>query len=108
MYPSALGAVGKQIELGPADVAMVAAQAAVSGPAWAATRLLGLDPFAVARCLRLLCPAVETMAASAATLVEMGAPSISVLVGALPAYGAPLLEIGAERHARWEVQLFAS
>jgi urease accessory protein len=26
----------------------------------------------------------------------------------LPAHSAPLLEIGAENHAKWEVQLFAS
>ena len=51
MYPVVLGAVGQAIGLGLEEVALVAAQGSVSGPAWASTRLLGLDPFAVVRCL---------------------------------------------------------
>ena len=107
MYPVALGAIAKQIGLGPVDVALVAAQASVSGPSWAATRLFGLDPFAVGRCLARLTGEVETVATEAVTV----AASISAAGGTaagLPAYSAPLIEIGAEGHAGWEVRLFAS
>ena len=107
MYPVALGAVGEQIGLGPGDVALVAAQASVSGPAWAATRLLGLDPFAVGRCLARLAAGVETVATEAIALTASVAAAASAAPG-LPAYSAPLIEIGAEDHARWEVRLFAS
>jgi urease accessory protein len=85
-------------------VALVAAQASVSGPAWAATRLLGLDPFAVGRCLARLSRQVEGIAAGAAALVAGGGD----VTAKFPAHSAPLLEIGAENHAKWEVQLFAS
>jgi urease accessory protein len=83
-----------------AEVALVAAQASASGPAWAATRLLGLDPFAVGRCLAGMAGPIDAVAAEAVAATAGGAP--------LPAYSAPLTEIGAERHARWEVRLFAS
>jgi urease accessory protein len=107
MYPVALGAVGRSIGLGPDQVAIVAAQASVSGPGWAATRLLGLDPFAVASCLAELAPAVDKVAADAAAFgrTTLGMRDTLAL---LPAYAAPLLELGAENHARWEVRLFAS
>jgi urease accessory protein len=85
------------------EVALAAAQASVSGPAWAATRLLGVSPFDVGHCLARLSTDVETVAAVAAGLVASGD-----VVPRLPAYSAPLMEIGAEDHARWEVQLFAS
>ena len=52
MYAVVLGAVGKGIGLDLRHVALVAAQGSVTGPAWASTRLLGLDPFAV-RALRV-------------------------------------------------------
>ena len=106
MYPIALGAVGKSLGLGAEEVALVAAQGSVAGPAWAATRLLGLDPFEVGRCISTLAPAVEEVArvASAGARPAPGPAEISEL----PAYAAPLLEIGAEAHARWEVRLFAS
>jgi urease accessory protein len=100
MYPVALGMVGRHAGLPMAEVALVAAQASASGPAWAATRLLGLDPFAVGRCLAAMAGAVDAVAAGAVAATLGGAP--------LPAYSAPLTEIGAERHARWEVRLFAS
>ncbi len=104
MHPIALGAVGRHVGLGAEEVAVLAAQASVSGPAWAATRLLGLDPFAVGRCLARLSVQVAEIAAGAATMVAAG----GVVATRLPAYSAPLLEIGAEVHAGWEVRLFAS
>ncbi|HTT88267.1 MAG TPA: urease accessory UreF family protein [Acidimicrobiales bacterium] len=107
MYAIVLGAVGRAIGLGIAEVALVAAQVAVSGPAWASTRLLGTDPFAVMGCLAKLAPTIEEIAhhavAQARDAVAAGDKGAS-----LPACAAPLLEIGAERHACWEVRLFAS
>lgn len=92
MWPVALGAVALAAGLGAGDAALLAASASVTGPAWAATRLLGLDPFAVASVLGRLADQIEAVAAS------RGCPSAT----------APLLEIGAESHALWEVRLFAS
>jgi urease accessory protein len=127
MFPIALGAVGQGVGLGTLEVALIAAQSSVNGPAWAATKLLGVDPFAVVRCLSCLASAIEEVATVAGTcgypraswteapsrppevpnLSEVPA-SLSEAVGRLPALAAPLLEIGAENHARWEVRLFAS
>jgi urease accessory protein len=103
MYPVALGAVGRHAGLSLTEAALAAAQASVSGPAWAATRLLGVSPFAVGHCLARLSGAVETVASLASGLAAPGD-----VVPRLPAYSAPLMEIGAEDHARWEVRLFAS
>ena len=107
MYPVALGAVGKGVGLRAEELTLVAAQGAVSGPAWAATRLLGLDPFAIGRALIELAPAVEEVAAWAAGLAR-DVRNIRQVAAALPAHSAPLIEIGAENHAHREVRLFAS
>ena len=64
MWPVALGVVAAVAGLPASDAALAAAQASVAGPAWAATRLLGLDPFAVARCLADLAPAVDATASA--------------------------------------------
>lgn len=101
MWPVALGAVAAVVGLDDHDVALVAAHAAVGAPAWAATRLLGLDPFVVARCIADLSPAIDVVAGEAPSTVDAG-PS------AWPAGTAPLTDIGAEHHAAWEVRLFAS
>jgi urease accessory protein len=92
LWPIALGAAARAAGLTPADAALAAATGSITGPAWAATRLLGLNPLDVASALARLAPAVEEAAATRGR----------------PAYGAPLLEVGAEAHARWEVRLFAS
>jgi len=107
MYPVAMGAVAAAIGLGPAEAALVAAHSSVSGPAWAATRLLGLDPFAVGRCLAEMAPAIEQVAAAAAA-DGVRASGLGAGYAALPAFSAPLLDIGAEIHQQWEVRLFAS
>ncbi|HYN92795.1 MAG TPA: urease accessory protein UreF, partial [Pilimelia sp.] len=67
----------------------------------AAVRLLGLDPYAVHAVLARLAPATERVAAA-------GADAATRPVDDLPAAAAPLLDIGAEIHATWEVRLFAS
>ncbi|MFG1638921.1 urease accessory protein UreF [Amycolatopsis sp. NPDC049252] len=101
-HPIVLGALVGVAGGSPHDAAMAVAYLAVSGPASAAVRLLGLDPFAVnavvARLdLRSVC---ETAAAVA------GDDPAS-----LPSPGSPGLDLFAEAHARHhqeEVRLFAS
>jgi urease accessory protein len=100
-HPVALGALAAAAGLGPLEAAVAAAHGTVSGPASAAVRLLGLDPYAVHALLAGLAPEIDRIAADAAG-------RISDPVDALPAAGAPLLDIGAELHATWEVRLFAS
>jgi urease accessory protein len=95
----ALGVVARWAGLAPADAAIVAASGAVTGPASAAVRLLGLDPYAVQAVLAHLAADCDATAARATALAAEGN---------LPAATAPLLDLGAERHARWEVRLFAS
>jgi urease accessory protein len=100
-YPVALGIVAAAAGLRPADAALVAGYTAITGPASAAVRLLGLDPYAVQALLAALAPACDETAARAATHATGPADE-------LPAAGAPLLDINAEIHASWEVRLFAS
>ncbi|MFY1693471.1 urease accessory protein UreF [Plantactinospora sp. WMMB782] len=100
-HPVALGVVAAAAGLSPAEAAVAAAYGTVSGPASAAVRLLGLDPYAVHSLLADLADACDRTAALAAA----GADDP---VDLLPADSTPLLEIGAEVHASWEVRLFAS
>ncbi|HEY7274094.1 MAG TPA: urease accessory UreF family protein [Actinoplanes sp.] len=97
----AIGAVAAAAGLGSVEAAVAAAYGAVTAPASAAVRLLGLDPYAVHALLAALAPDCDRIAASAAERAFDP-------VDALPAAGAPLLDIGAEVHATWEVRLFAS
>ncbi|MEU4626030.1 urease accessory UreF family protein [Actinoplanes sp. NPDC023801] len=99
--PVALGVLAAAAGLTPADAAIAAAHGLVTGSASAAVRLLGLDPYAVHALLARLAPECDRIAAEAAA--RSGVP-----VDDLPAAGAPLLDIGAEHHATWEVRLFAS
>ena len=97
----ALGIVAAAAGLGPHDAATAAAHGTVTGPANAAVRLLGLDPYGVHALLARLAGDCDRIAADAAVRIDDP-------VDALPAAGAPLLDIGAEIHAAWEVRLFAS
>ena len=100
-----LGVVARAAGLGAADAGYCAAYECVSGPVSAAVRLLGLDPFdgtgALARLAPELDAVVDRAVCAASRAVGEGAD-------ALPAGGAPLLEIAAEAHAGWGVRLFAS
>jgi urease accessory protein len=78
-----------------------AALGTCAGPASAAVRLLGLDPFAVYAMLARLAPEVDECAAFAAGCA--GWPPAS-----LPAHGAPALDLLADYHLTAEVRLFAS
>jgi urease accessory protein len=64
-------------------------------------RLLSLDPFRVHALRAGLAGDCDRIAADAAARCDDP-------IDALPAAGAPLLDIGAELHAAWEVRLFAS
>jgi len=98
-HPIALGVAARAAGLSPADAALVAASLSASGPATAAVRLLGLDPLAVTGLLADLAREVDRVAAAAVA---------AALSGELCSLSAPLLDIGAELHATWEVRLFAS
>ncbi|WP_041841270.1 urease accessory protein UreF [Actinoplanes friuliensis] len=100
-HPVALGVLAHAAGLGPLEAAVAAAHGTVTGPASAAVRLLGLDPYAVHAVIAGLAPDIDRVAADAAARVHDP-------VDDLPAAGAPLLDIGAELHATWEVRLFAS
>ena len=95
----AMGLVGAAAGLGAEESARWAAYDSVAGPASAAVRLLGLDPFAVHRLLAMLATHVDDIAPAAASLAAEGS---------IPSPSAPMLDIGAEHHSREGVRLFAS
>jgi urease accessory protein len=99
--PVALGSLAAAAGLAPAEAAAAAVHGTVTGPASAAVRLLGLDPYAVHGLLARLALDCDRIAVDAAARADDP-------VDDLPAAGAPLLDIGAELHATWEVRLFAS
>ena len=100
-HPVVLGACAAAADLEPGDAAGIVAHQSVAGPASAAVRLLGLDPIGVAGAVAGLTAAIDAVAAEAAAVAP------GELAG-LPCRSAPLLEVGAEDHAGWEVRLFAS
>jgi urease accessory protein len=100
-HPVVLGVVFRGA---PAEAALVAAYLAISGPASASVRLLGLDPLRVNGIAAALAPEVESVAREAARTADLEP-------AALPAPGAPWLDLLAEehdRHHREEVRLFVS
>lgn len=99
--PVALGVLAFAAGLGAEEAAVAAAHGVTAGAAGAAVRLLALDPYAVHALIARLAPDCDRIAAEAAR--RSGDP-----VDELPAAGSPLLDIGAEHHATWEVRLFAS
>jgi len=99
--PIAFGAAGAAAGLSPHAAAVATALGAVTGPASAATRLMGIDPDAVTAVLAALEPVVRDTA-EAAVKAALGPYS------ELPAFSAPRLDISAEHHSTWEVRLFAS
>jgi urease accessory protein len=99
--PIAFGAAAAAAGIDPQGTAAAAALGSVTGPAGAATRLLGLDPDEVTAVLAGLTEAVDEIAAAAMRAARGPAEE-------LPALSAPLLDISAEQHLTWEVRLFAS
>ncbi|WP_225850469.1 urease accessory protein UreF [Streptomyces sp. HPF1205] len=103
--PVVLGVAALAAGLGPLDAAYAAAYESVGGPAAAAVRLLGLDPFRAAAVQARLAPEIDEVAAAAARAARRAAAEGP---GVLPAASSPLLDIAAEQHAAWPVRLFAS
>ncbi|MEV5599818.1 urease accessory UreF family protein [Streptomyces sp. NPDC052496] len=103
--PVVLGLAARSAGLGPRDAAVAAAYESVSGPATAAVRLLGLDPFEASAVLARLAAPLERVAGQA---VAAAGRVPAEGTGALPAASGPLLEITAAQHAAWPVRLFAS
>jgi urease accessory protein len=105
-HPVVLGAACVAAELTVDDAAACAVHDALTAPASAATKLLGLDPHEVSAVLARLAPTADRIAAKAVTLARMA--RLRSDFGMLPALGSPLLDLTAEDHAGWEVRLFAS
>jgi urease accessory protein len=98
-HPLVLGAGIALAGGSPELAARAAALSACAGPASAAVRLIGLDPFAVQAMLARLAPGIDECARRA----DLPGPPSS-----LPADGAPALDLLADFHLTSEVRLFAS
>ncbi len=108
----ALGAVGLAAGLDASAVAGLSLHHAVTTPAQAAVRLLGLDPFGVAAITAQLGPvadqvAAEAVAAAWAALDDRAGSRFAGLPD-LPALSSPLVEIAALEHRAWDVRMFAT
>ena len=97
----ALGVVGVAAGLSATDVAHLAVHHAVTTPAQAAVRLLGLDPFSVAAL-------TAEFAAEGEAVVEIAVLAAAGSIPDLPARTGPLVEIAAVDHAALPTRLFAS
>jgi urease accessory protein len=105
-HPLVLGAA---VAVAGGDARLAGRAAALgtcTGPASAAVRLLGLDPYAVQGVLAGLSAEIDAAGAAGArcALADGKTPEL----GELPALAAPALELLADVHARSEVRLFAS
>lgn len=137
-HPLALGAAAHAAGATPEEAALAAAYHAVTGPATAAVRLLGLDPVAVHAVLAGLDSDLTAVATQACLPSDLAAADAGPATGrttdatradpasgaghstaadpfaalaaleALPACSAPALDLLAEQHARAEVRLFIS
>lgn len=108
-HPIALGVAAHAAGATPEEAAMAAAYHAISGPATAAVRLLGLDPVAVHALLAGFTPDLTAVAAQAHLAATNALPGVAApRWEALPAYSAPALDLLAEQHAQAEVRLFVS
>jgi urease accessory protein len=84
----------------PHEAAAISAYGAVTGPASAGVRLLGLDPLAVHRVLADLAPSIDAVADEASRQTGDWA--------GLPALSAPVLDRYAELHLGADLRLFES
>lgn len=99
--PVALGTVAVAAGLTPRAVARLTVHHAITTPAQAALRLLGLDPYEVAALTVRVGPVAgavieDALAASTADLAD------------LPARTGPVVEIAAVEHRSWDLRLFAT
>ncbi len=100
-HPIALGMVAAGAGLAPADAALAATHATVTGPATAAIRLIGLDPIAVTAMLARL-------AGGVAATARAGAASATLPPRELPARTGIRLDLLAEHHRLADVRMFTS
>ncbi|MDN3353390.1 urease accessory UreF family protein [Actinomadura sp. DC4] len=98
-HPVVLGAAVHVVGGTARQAAEIAAYGAVTGPASAAVRLLGLDPLGVQHVLAGLAGRVDAVAAEAEETVR---------AGVLPAASAPVLDLLAELHQQADLRLFES
>ncbi|MFC5750097.1 urease accessory protein UreF [Actinomadura rugatobispora] len=99
-HPLVQGAAASAAGGTPEQAAAISAYGAVTGPASAGVRLLGLDPLSVHRVLADLAPDIDAVAAEAAAGTGDWA--------ALPAPSAPALDLYAELHLGADLRLFES
>jgi len=99
--PVALGVTGVAAGLTAADVARLAVHHAITTPAQAAVRLLGLDPFAVAALTAGLSDA-------AGSVVDVALAAAEGPLSELPARTGPVVDIAAVEHGRRDGRLFAT
>jgi urease accessory protein len=92
-HPVALGTAASAAGLTARDAALAAAYLAVSGPATAAQRLLGMDPMRVA---------------AVTARLDVDAEADRAVTGPLSACTDPLLDLLAEQHALRREKYFAS
>ncbi|MCW2496525.1 MAG: hypothetical protein JWQ77_2449 [Jatrophihabitans sp.] len=107
-HPLVLGAA---VALAGGDAPMAARAArlgAITAPASAAVRLLGLDPLAVQGMLARLAPLVDASPPNSGSLAGSEPANEPLFGGERPADSAPALELLADLHRTAEVRLFAS
>lgn len=97
----AWGLVASAAGLAPPSLATLVVHHAVSTPAQAAVRLLGLDPFAVAAALAALASEGEAVARDAVARGRGPLPD-------LPAATGPVVEVAAIEHATWTSRMFTT
>jgi urease accessory protein len=95
-HPVVLGAVARAAGLDPEAAARLSVHGNLLGPATAAPKLAPLDMAEVVGLVARLAPLADATVAHALDEPDCPTPT------------APLLEARAERHAHWEVRLFAS
>lgn len=99
--PIVFGAAAASLGLDSYSAALAAVYESATGPATAAIRLLGLNPFEVYAMLARSAAQLDRLAADAAAKAAGPADQ-------LPSHSSPLLDIFAERHAGSKTRLFAS
>lgn len=101
-----IGAVARAAGVMPEDAARLAVHHLLLGIVSASVRLLPIDAADAMTVVTDLLPRAEGVVAA-----SVSAANTSLARGCLadgPAWSAPVSELRAERHARWEVRLFAS
>jgi urease accessory protein len=95
------GLVAAALDLDPEAAALMSGYSALTSPAAAAVKLLGLDPFGVNRI-------IARLGEQLAEIVEEAGDLAGCAFAELPCRSAPLLETGAELHAIRQPRMFAS